>query len=234
MYRQENNPGIRIWDIGIADYSSVLELQKSLHKKRYNDEIPDTVLILEHEQVVTLGARESKNNLVAGPDELAKNNIDVVQVRRGGGVTAHNPGQLVFYPVISLKDFGLGINEYIRTLEGIGIELLGKLGVEAKRKKGFVGLWVDDRKIASVGVRVSKQVAYHGMAVNISNDLSIFDNMIPCGIDGVEMTSVLKETAKKASMEKVKNILCEIVVEKLGHGKQAEYKKFSEITSLAE
>jgi lipoyl(octanoyl) transferase len=161
--------------------------------------------------VITLGARQSANKLLAGERELADKNIEVVQIRRGGGTTAHNPGQLVFYPIMNIQQRHLGISEYIRELEAIGTELLGRLGVQVARRKGFPGLWVDERKIASVGVRVSRFVTYHGMAINICNDLDIFELMVPCGLDNVEMTSVLKETGKAVAMDTAKAYLTEIV-----------------------
>ena len=123
-----------------------------------------------------------------------------MEIRRGGGATAHNPGQLVFYPIVHLQELRLGVNEYVRTLEAIGIELLAGLGVRERRRKGFPGLWVGQRKIASVGVRVSRFVTCHGMAINIQNDLSIFNFMVPCGLDGVVMTSAQRETGKTYDM----------------------------------
>ena len=144
---------------------------------------------------------------------MAQQNIDVVDIRRGGGTTAHNPGQLVFYPILYLPDLGLGISEYIRKLEAIGIDLLEQLDVKTQRRKGFPGLWVNDRKIASIGVRVSKFVTYHGMAINIQNDLSIFDYLIPCGLENVKMTSVLNETGKKHPMNEVKSCLSQLLVQ---------------------
>ncbi len=200
------NP-LSIIDCGLSDYRQVLQLQHQLQEKRRRGEIPDTVLIVEHHPVITLGARQSANKLQASREELAKRNIEVVESRRGGGTTAHNPGQLVFYPILHLQQLGLGISEYIRKLEAIGIELLAQLGVNATRRKGFPGLWVGNKKIASVGVRVSKFVTYHGMAVNIQNDLSIFDFIVPCGLDNIEMTSVLKETGKQHPMNQAKENL---------------------------
>jgi lipoyl(octanoyl) transferase len=268
---------LRIYDCGLADYREVLELQLDLWEKRRQGAITDTVLIVEHPPVITLGARQSANKLLASPEELVKKGIDVVEVRRGGGTTAHNPGQLVFYPILNLQKLGLGVSEYIRELEGIGMELLLQLGVHSTRRRGFPGLWVannkarnekelatenteitekekepeaasgltsenrntkyeipfdfaqggeqlcheltaerlveprNTRKIASIGVRVSKSVTYHGMAINIHNDIGIFDFLVPCGLDGVEMTSVLKETGKKHSMNEVKKILAILI-----------------------
>jgi lipoyl(octanoyl) transferase len=237
---------LQICDCGVADYREVLQLQHQLCEKRRRGEIPNTVLIVEHPAVITLGARRSANKLLASRSELAEKRIDVVDIRRGGGATAHNPGQLVFYPILHLHELKLGISEYIRELEAIGAELLEQLGVRsykglsssdekeilrcaqndkrgAKERKGLPGLWVapraprqgqGDKKIASIGARVSKFVTYHGMAINIQNDLSIFDFFVPCGLDNVEMTSVLKETGRYYSMSRVKENLAELLIGK--------------------
>jgi len=201
-----------IRDCGLADYRQVLQLQHELREQRLNGKIPNTVLIVEHHPVITLGARQNANKLLVSQDDLVKRHIDVVETRRGGGATAHNPGQLVFYPILHLQEFGLGISEYIRELEAIGIELLQQLGVQSQRRKGFPGLWAGEKKIASIGVRVSKSVTCHGMAINIQNDLSIFDFIIPCGLNDIEMTSVLKETGKYNSMSQLKERLSQLII----------------------
>jgi len=202
---------LQIHDCGLAEYRQILNLQHELREKRHQDKIPNTVLIVEHPAVITLGARQSFNKLLVGRELLTQKHIDVVDIRRGGGTTAHNPGQLVFYPILHLHQLDLGISEYIRELEAIGIELLKQLGLYSSRRKGFPGLWVGTKKIASIGVRVSKSTTYHGMAINIKNDLSIFDFIAPCGLDDVEMTSVLKETGKNCSMSQIKKNLAELL-----------------------
>jgi lipoate-protein ligase B len=206
---------LAIRDCGLANYREVLALQQELLEQRRSGQIADTILIVEHPAVITLGARKSANKLLVGPDELARRNIDLVEIRRGGGATAHNPGQLVFYPILHLQELRLDINQYVRTLEAIGIELLAGLGVQSERRQGFPGLWVDGRKIASIGVRVSRFVTCHGMAINIQNDLSIFDLMVPCGLDGVRMTSVQKETGKTYDMEQIKTQLSRLLTRHL-------------------
>ena len=242
---------LHIIDCGLADYREVLQLQHRLREKRRRSEIPNTVLIVEHQPVITLGARQSTNKLLADRKDLAQKHIDVVDIRRGGGTTAHNPGQLVFYPILHLQELNLGISEYIRELESIGAELLEQLGVHAERQKGYPGLWVTNHqapneessnaqnvtnkknelnsssvptqrhticdirhtsKIASIGVRVSKFVTYHGMAINIQNDLSIFEFITPCGLNDVKMTSVLKEIGKRHSMSQVKERLSQLLI----------------------
>ncbi len=207
---------LRIRDCGFADYRHVLALQQALQEQRRVGQVADTVLIVEHPAVITMGARKSANRLLADREELARRGIDLVEIRRGGGTTAHNPGQLVFYPILHLQELRLDINAYVRTLETIGVELLAGLGVQSGRRKGFPGLWVDQRKIASIGVRVSRFVTCHGMAINIQNDLDIFNLMVPCGLDGVEMTSVLKETGKMRDMRQIKAHLTDLLVRRFG------------------
>ncbi len=203
---------LHIIDCGLTNYREVLQLQHQLREKRHRGEIPDTVLIVEHSPVITLGARQSTNKLLAHRKDLAQRHIDVVDIRRGGGTTAHNPGQLIYYPILNLRQLNFGISEYIRELESIGAELLEHLDVHAERKKGFPGLWVGAKKIASIGVRVSKFITYHGMAINIQNDLSIFEFITPCGLDGIEMTSVLKETGERCSMSQAKERLSQLLI----------------------
>jgi lipoate-protein ligase B len=206
----QNN--LQIIDCGVADYRKVLRQQVELHVQRVAGQISDTVLICEHHAVITLGARKAANKLLADPTQLSRQGIEVVEVTRGGGTTAHNPGQLVFYPILNLKRWGLSAGQYIRTLEEIGIGLLEGLGVEAQRRNGLPGLWVVDRKIASIGVRIQKGVTFHGMAINIQNDLALFDLFVPCGLDGVQMTSVFIETGRPCPMTQAKENLSALLL----------------------
>ena len=207
---------LQVRDLGLAAYREVLALQQELNRQRQAGRIGDTVLIVEHPPVITLGARQSANRLLIEPGELRRRGIAVVEIRRGGGATAHNPGQLVFYPILHLQPLRLGAGEYVRTLEAIGIDLLAWVGVACERRKGFPGLWAGAKKIASIGVRISRFVTYHGMAINICNDLSIFDAMVPCGLDGVEMTSVEKETGRPCDMASIKAYLTQLLPHYLG------------------
>lgn len=207
---------IHIIDCGLVDYDQAFKQQLEMLADRQADRIANTVLLVEHPPVITLGARKTENKLIASAAELDEKGIALVKVGRGGGTTAHNPGQIVAYPIIKLKSLNLGVNEYVRRLEEIGIQLLAKLGVQAQRRKGYPGLWVDHRKIASVGVQIKKWTTIHGIAINIQNDLRIFDNIVPCGLTDVEMTSVHKETSKHWPMDEVKMLLKEICIEQLG------------------
>ena len=199
-----------IIDLGTKPYGQILDMQMDLCLRRQQDAIDNTVLIVEHPAVITLGAHKSENKLLADENCLRDKGIEVVRVGRGGGTTAHNPGQLVFYPIIKLKSLKLDVNAYIRSLEQVGIELLQWLGVESGRRKGFPGLWIGEKKIASIGVQLKKWVSFHGLAININNDLNIFKHIVPCGLDDVVITSVQKETQKAADMNAVKKKLEEL------------------------
>ncbi len=218
----KNGPGLAIRDCGLAEYRAVLALQHELQEQRRAELVGDTVLIVEHPPVITLGARQSANKLLVSPEELARRGIDLVEIRRGGGATAHNPGQAVFYPILHLQELRLDVNQYVRMLEAIGIDLLAGLGIESGRRQGFPGLWVGERKIASIGVRVSRFVTCHGMAINIQNDLSIFDFMVPCGLDGVQMTSVQKETGQAHDMQQIKAQLNGLLMRYVGRASSGD------------
>ena len=198
---------LAILDRGTKPYAEVLGLQLDLCQKRQDNAIDNTVLIVEHPAVITLGARKSENKLLTDEAVLREREIEVVRVGRGGGSTAHNPGQLVVYPIIKLKSLKLDVNAYVRSLEQVGIELLQSLGVESGRRKGYPGLWIGEKKIASIGVQLKKWVSFHGMAININNDLDIFRHIVPCGLKDVVITSVAKETGKPADMNAMKKEL---------------------------
>ena len=210
MNEANNKNELLIRDCGVMKYDKVLELQKQLVDQRIKGQIANTVIMLEHLPVITLGARESENCLLEDEKKLIEQGIDVVSVRRGGGTTAHNPGQVIIYPILDIRSIGLGVNEYIRKLESVGIELLAQLGIESDRKKGFPGLWIGEKKIGSIGVKIKKGVSFHGMAINVCNDLGIFENIVPCGLKGVTITNVFKETGKEVSIGEVKEKLSEL------------------------
>jgi len=208
---QENAPHLEFVDCGLQPYAECLAQQQHLVDQRRRELIADTVLLVEHPTVITLGARQSANRLLASEEALQAQGIEVFSIRRGGGTTAHNPGQIVFYPILHLGQMALGINQYVRTLEGIGIDLLASLGIQADRKQGFPGLWVGAKKIASIGVRITRQITFHGMAINIQNDLNVFGHFVPCGLDGVDMTSAAFETGQDYDMSDVKHTLRNLI-----------------------
>lgn len=208
--KTEKETELEIRDCGVMPYGKTLHLQRELVRQRVDEQISDTILLVEHEPAITLGIRKTENKLLTDKDVLKEKGIELHSVKRGGGTTAHNPGQIVMYPILNIRGLGFGVSDYVRTLEAIGIELLNDLGVQSERKKGLPGLWIGEKKIASIGVKIRKYVSFHGMAININNDLGIFDNIVPCGLDGVTITNVLKETGVDVSMNEVKSKLTDL------------------------
>ncbi|MFA6186788.1 MAG: lipoyl(octanoyl) transferase LipB [Phycisphaerae bacterium] len=207
------NKTINIIDCGTKDYQSILALQEKTVSGLQAGAGGDTVFIVEHPSVITLGARSSANKLLKDKAAIGNAGIEIVEIRRGGGTTAHNPGQLVIYPIINLKKRSLGVSDFVHLLEKIGIELLAELGVNCETIKSLPGLWINDRKIASIGVQVKKWITCHGIAININNDLSIFDLIVPCGLDNITMTNAENQLGKKLNMNDTKKILNKILLE---------------------
>src|SRR5678815_3143386 len=181
-------------NLGTVPYEEALELQRELARERISGAIPqDMLLLLEHPPVVTLGRSAKSKNLVASAEFLASRGVELFEVERGGDVTFHGPGQLVGYPIIDLKRHKLDLHWYLRQVEEGLIRTLAEYGIPAERNIGFTGVWTKNRKIASIGVHARDWVTWHGFALNVTTDLSYFDFIIPCGIDGVTMTSVERE-----------------------------------------
>ncbi len=205
-----------IIDCGIKNYSAILSMQEQALAELQTEGDGERIFIVEHEPVITLGVRTEKNKLLKDSGIIKKSGIEIVPIRRGGGSTAHNPGQLVIYPIINLKHHNLGVSDYVHLLEKMGIEFLETLGVKSETKNGFPGLWVGELKIASIGVQIKKWVTFHGIAININNDLSIFDFIVPCGLDNVTMTSAEKELGRKIDIGETKKTLKTILLRYFG------------------
>ena len=185
--------------LGQVEYREALELQRRLRTARQAGAIPDLLLLLEHPPVYTRGRRSVPGELPMGESWYLSQGIDVVDVDRGGKVTYHGPGQLVGYPIMAVDD----VVAFVRTMEEAMIAALADEGIAARSRadegRDFTGVWVDERKIGSIGVHVQKGVATHGFAVNVQNDLQPFEWVVPCGLEGVRMTSVLREQAAAAT-----------------------------------
>jgi lipoate-protein ligase B len=190
------SPEIWVCHLGVVDYREALDLQERLRTARHEDELPDVLLTLEHPPVYTRGRRSDPGELPMGEDWYAAQGIETVDTDRGGKVTYHGPGQLVGYPIVRVDD----VVAYVRALEGALVAALADEGVSARSRPHeghrFTGVWVDERKIASVGVHLSRGVSKHGFAVNVDNDLEPFSWIVPCGLDGVQMTSLVAETRR--------------------------------------
>ena len=177
----------------LADYQRTLDSQHTLVEERFQEKIPDTVLLVEHEPVVTLGRRADREHVLVSEEALSAAGVRLHETDRGGEVTYHGPGQLVVYPIINLRPDRCDLRRYIRNLEEVVIRSLGRWGLEGKRIEGRTGVWVEDRKIAAIGVRVSRWVTCHGFALNYDVDLGNFQRIVPCGITDAGVTSVDRE-----------------------------------------
>lgn len=167
-------------------------------------EVPNTLILVEHPPVITVGRFSTGANVVASREFLADRGIEVIQTTRGGDVTYHGPGQLVGYPIFHLKELGLGVKAYIQTLEEVFTRYLDEsCGIRAEAGEGQIGVWIENRKITAIGVYVSHFVSMHGFAFNINTDLSHFSYIIPCGITDKEVTSLEKEKGEKQDFDAV-------------------------------
>jgi lipoyl(octanoyl) transferase len=184
--------------LGAVEYREALDLQERIRAARQRDELPDVLLTLEHWPVYTRGRRSGPGELPMGEDWYRMQGIEIVETDRGGKITYHGPGQLVGYPILRIDD----VVAYVRTLEQALVAALAEEGVAARARPedgpDYTGVWVDDRKLASIGVHVARGVTTHGFAVNVENDLQPFGWIVPCGLDDVQMTSLIKETGRLA------------------------------------
>jgi len=194
---------IEILDLGMQGYKKSWNFQKSLLKKRSNNEINDTLIFVEHEPVYTLGKNADENHILQNyPEE-----IKTFHIERGGDVTYHGPGQLVGYPILDLRDYKKSISWYMRTLEQIIIDTLSEFNIQADRKNELTGVWYKNEKIAALGVRVSKWITMHGFSLNINPDLNYYKSIIPCGIFEYGVTSMSKILNEDVDKESVKSAL---------------------------
>lgn len=197
----DGSPRLDVRWLGRIGYREAWALQKRLVDQRVADEIPDTLLLLEHPPVLTLGRGADEAHVRVSPAELAARDIEVIRVERGGEVTYHGPGQLVAYPIVAVARRGLLLRPFVRALEDALADTCRALGVAADRRDGHPGCWVDPdgsrpRKIGALGLRVERGVAYHGIALNVTVDLAGFELIDPCGMPDVESTSIARELGR--------------------------------------
>jgi lipoyl(octanoyl) transferase len=208
-----------VWVVrtGELPYAYAREAQKALESARHAGEIPDLLLLLEHPPVYTKGRRSTEDELAMGESWYRMQGIDVTETDRGGRVTYHGPGQLVGYPIVSLKPYGDDVHDYVRRMERVMIGSLSDHGVESQTIDGLTGVWTEGpppgdpdafaagtetaRKIGSIGVHVNRSVTTHGFAVNVSNDLQPFEWIVPCGIEGCRMTSLTRELGSEQDLQ---------------------------------
>jgi lipoyl(octanoyl) transferase len=181
---------LQVRHLGRVPYADGLDLQARLVTRRQAGEIPDTLLLLEHDPVFTLGRNARRENVLLSEEALRKRGFDVFETGRGGDVTYHGPGQVVGYPILDLSPDRRDVHRYVRDLEEVMIRCCRDYGVEARRVRGLTGAWVGDDKIGAIGVRISRWVTSHGFAFNVATDLAAFDLIVPCGIRDRGVTSL--------------------------------------------
>ncbi|MGB0124181.1 MAG: lipoyl(octanoyl) transferase LipB [Silvibacterium sp.] len=197
--------------LGRIDYSAALDLQKKLVEARHAQRIGNTLLLLEHPPVLTLGRNSIRSNILASDELLAQRGVEIHEINRGGDVTYHGPGQLVGYPILDLRSFSprLGAVEYVRLLEDALIRACGDFGVPAQRIAGRTGVWtiaggsIPEKKVAAIGVHVARGITSHGFALNVTTDLRDFDLIVPCGISDRTVTSLDLEARPENTMNPV-------------------------------
>jgi len=228
--RDSNQGEITFEDLGRLSYGDALVVQRARHEAlvqaRGRTEEPMSIFLLEHDPpVITVTRRpDVRAHLLVTEDALAERGVELVQTDRGGDITWHGPGQLIAYPILDLNRLGLRIHPYMRLLEEVIIRTLGAFGIEAHREEGATGVWVRSsgditRKIAAIGVRLSRWCSLHGLAINVDPDLTHFDLIIPCGLAGREVTSMRRELGEACpSMGEVKSVFTSTFSEVLAEG----------------
>ena len=196
---------ILVQNIGQKSYKAVWDLQKEMQQQRINGNIEDTLILVEHDPVYTLGKNANEDHLLQSRDE----SVDVFNIERGGDITFHGPGQLVVYPILDLSNYKKSVSWYMRTLEQVLIDTLIEFKIIAQRNEGLTGVWVGDEKIAALGVRISRWVTMHGFSLNVNPDLSFYDGIIPCGIFDHGVTSMEQLLGETQNNDNVKNMVIE-------------------------
>lgn len=187
--------------LGKCEYREALAIQVKLLEKRQKGEIEDTLIILEHPPVITLGNQAEKSNIIASEEYLAQQGIDIIETNRGGDVTYHGTGQIVGYPIVDIRNLKIGVRDFVNGLEEVFIQLLQQeFGIDAKRDYGHTGVWIDNSKILAIGLAVKRGVTMHGFAFNVNTNLQHFNFIVPCGITDKGVTSVEKIMGKTYSI----------------------------------
>ena len=201
---------LEVRDLGLIPHAEALALQSDLVRRRRRGAIPDQLLLLQHPHVITLGTASSQSHVLADEARRRDLGIELIEVGRGGDVTYHGPGQLVGYPILDLKPDRKDVHRYLRDLESVLIHALGEVDIRGETVPDLTGVWVEGRKIAAIGVRVSSGwITSHGFALNVSNDLSYFETIVPCGIQGVSVTSVSQELGRPVGVDEILGIVSE-------------------------
>jgi lipoyl(octanoyl) transferase len=189
-----------VCDLGLTLYGDAWKLQRELFQLRTQGRIPDILLLTEHTHVYTIGKSGSDSHLLASRSELDAEGAEVFYTDRGGDITYHGPGQLVAYPILDLQNFYLDVHRYLRDLEEVIILSLKEYGIAGERDPRYTGVWVGGKKLAAIGVKVSRWITMHGVAINVNSDLTYFDRIVPCGIAGCGITSVEASLSRRIDL----------------------------------
>ena len=194
---------------GLVSYQDALTLQRALVEDRRAGRIPDTLLLLQHPPVITLGVKGDggRSNVIADPDRLSQLGIEISETGRGGDVTYHGPGQVVGYPILDLRPDRCDVHRYVRDLEEVMIRVCGEFGVTAGRVAGLTGTWIEGAKIGAIGIRISRWITSHGFAFNVSTNLEHFNLIVPCGISGRGVTSLDRATGQTIPIHAVEDAI---------------------------
>jgi len=225
-----NNRSLTYCDLGLIDYQEAWNLQKEILALRYKNEIPDVIFLLEHPHTYTLGKVADKNHLISSSQYLEENKILVYDIDRGGDITYHGPGQIVGYPIINLNEWERDTHKYLRALEEVLIRVCTEFGLTTIRNSSYTGVWLENKKIAAIGIKVSRWITMHGFAFNVNTDLSLFQGIVPCGIIDKEVTSLQKELGKELELNQVKELIFKNFIEIFGYD-SSEKSSLSEIRS---
>jgi lipoyl(octanoyl) transferase len=196
-------------DLGLIDYKEAWDLQKNTLNSILDKKNTDVLYLLEHPHTYTLGKIADKNNLIGSEEYLKKNQISVYDIDRGGDITYHGPGQVVGYPIINLNNWQRDTHKYLRALEEVIIRVCEHYKLKATRVEKYTGVWIEDRKIEAIWIKVRCWVTIHGFSFNVNTDLSLFSGIIPCGISDKEVTSLKKELNREVNITEVKGLLVE-------------------------
>ncbi|MFZ2324029.1 MAG: lipoyl(octanoyl) transferase LipB [Ignavibacteriaceae bacterium] len=219
-------------DLEKIDYKEAWNLQKAIHQLRVENKIDDVLFLLEHPHTYTLGKTAHKENLVGDEKYLKDNNISVYDIDRGGDITYHGPGQIVGYPIINLSNWFQDTHKYLRAIEEVIINVCDNYGLSGGRIKNLTGVWIDDRKICAIGIKVSRWITMHGFAFNVNTDLNLFNGIIPCGISDKAVTSLNKEMKKEVVLlNDVKEKIIYSFIDQFNYD-LIEFKSKNEILSL--
>ncbi|MCX6173405.1 MAG: lipoyl(octanoyl) transferase LipB [Ignavibacteriales bacterium] len=224
-------------DLSMIDYNQAWDLQKEIFDLRHRNEINDTLFLLEHPHTYTLGKVAEKENLISTSEQLQELEISVYEIDRGGDITYHGPGQIVGYPIINLSDWKEDTHEYLRALEEVIIQTCAEYGLSTNRNPKYTGVWLGEKKIAAIGIKVNRWITMHGFAFNVNTDLNYFSGIIPCGIKDKDVTSLQRELGTEIKLSEVKEKLVKNFQKVFGYTKfiikeKSSYiKEFEKISS---